>query len=293
MVESAVIGDSKRWARRLDGLVEQYRLKITELKDDDSDSSRILHLERELQNLEHLSAFALPLVETISRWPDQATWGDWLQRLKGLAPRVLMKPEPVLRVLADLRPMATVGPVSLTEVRDVLAERLLSLEVDPPTNRYGRVFVGGPHQTRGRVFRVVFAPGLAERLFPQKLREDPLLLDDLRGALKSDLPLQGDRAEIERLLLRLAVGAVTDRLYASFPRIETSEARARVPSFYALEIMRAVTGRVPDHQALERMAARESQASSRGRLPLMPQVRSITSSTIFRCFAGSCSVTVL
>ncbi len=79
--------------------------------------------------------------------------------------------------------------------------------------------------------------------------------------LESDLSLKGDRAELERLLLRLAVGAATDRLYASFPRIESSEARARVPSFYALEIMRAVTGRVPDHQTLERTAAHESRAS--------------------------------
>jgi CRISPR/Cas system-associated exonuclease Cas4 (RecB family) len=261
LVESAVIGGSQRWARRLNGLAEQYRLQIRELTEEEPDSSRIPHFERELQNLEHLRAFALPLVETISEWPDEATWGDWLQRLEGFAPRILRKPEHVLRVLADLRPMAAIGPVSLLEVRDVLAARLLSLEVEPPANRYGRVFVGSPHQARGRVFKVVFAPGLAERMFPQKLREDPLLLDDLRQDLKKDLSLKGDRAEVERLLLRLAIGAATDRLYASFPRIESSEARARVPSFYALEIMRAVTGRVPDHQTLELTAAQESRAS--------------------------------
>ena len=261
LVESAVIGGTERWVRRLDGLAEQYGLKIRELKDDEPDSPRIPRLEGEVQNLEHLRAFALPLIETISDWPAQATWGDWLECLEGFAPRILRKPEHVLRVLADLRPMAAVGPVSLAEVRDVLADRLLSLEVEPPPTRYGRVFVGSPHQARGRAFRIVFAPGLAERLFPQKLREDPLLLDDLRHELGSDLTVQGDRAEIERLLLRLTVGAATDRLYASFPRIETSEARARVPSFYALEIIRAVTGRVPDHQALELMAAQEAQAS--------------------------------
>ncbi|HEY0284024.1 MAG TPA: PD-(D/E)XK nuclease family protein, partial [Vicinamibacterales bacterium] len=239
--------------------------------EEDPESSRIPYFERELQNLEHLRAFALPLVETISEWPDEATWGDWLQRLEGFAPRILRKPEHVLRVLADLRPMAAIGPVSLLEVRDVFAGRLLSLEVEPPANRYGRVFVGSPHQARGRVFKVVFAPGLAERMFPQKLREDPLLLDDLREDLNKDLSLKGlpavalakvsDRAEVERLLLRLAIGAATDRVYASFPRIESSEARARVPSFYALEIMRAVTGRVPDHQTLELTAAQESRAS--------------------------------
>ena len=261
LVESAVIGGSQRWARRLDGLAEQYRLQISELEKEDPDSSRIPHFERELENLEHLRVFALPLIDTMAEWPDQATWGQWLERLEGFARRVLRKPDHVLRVLANLRPMGTVGPIALMEVRDVLADRLLSVEVEPPANRYGRVFVGSPHQARGRAFKVVFVAGLAERLFPQKLREDPLLLDDLRQELQSDLSRQEDRAELERLLLRLAVGAATDRLYASFPRIETSEARARVPSFYALEIMRAITGRVPDHQTLERMAAQESSAS--------------------------------
>ena len=261
LVESAVIGGRRRWARRLDGLAEQYRLLMCKLRDDDPDSPRLPHLEREIENLEHLRAFALPLIAQISDWPDQAAWGDWLQRLDSLAPRILRTPEHVLRVLADLRPMATVGPVSLAEVRDVLTDRLRSLEVEPPASRYGRVFVGSPNQVRGRAFTVVFAPGLAERLFPEKLREDPLLLDDLRHELASGLAVQDDRAALERLLLRLVVGAATDRLYTSFPRIETAEARARVPSFYALEIMRAVTGRVPDYQTLERTAARESQAS--------------------------------
>jgi CRISPR/Cas system-associated exonuclease Cas4 (RecB family) len=47
----------------------------------------------------------------------------------------------------------------------------------------------------------------------------------------------------------------------SFPRIETAEARQRVPSFYALEVMRAVTGRIPDHQTLETEAAEEAKAT--------------------------------
>jgi hypothetical protein len=166
----------------------------------------------------------------------------------------------------------------LAEVRDVLADRLMSLEVEPPANRYGRVFVGSPHQARGRSFRIVFVPGLAERLFPQKLREDPLLVDDLRKELNASvaqgfspvpgvvasspaLAVRDDRADLERLLLRFAVGAATERLYVSFPRIETAEARQRVPSFYALEVMRAVTGKIPDHQRLETQAAQEANAS--------------------------------
>src|SRR5215467_2683746 len=261
LVESAVIGGSDRWVRRLDGLAAEYDLKLRELTLEKADSPRISRLERERQNLAHLRAFALPLIEAMSAWPNEDNWGGWLQRLEVLAPQVLRRPEFVLRVLADLRPMAAVGPVSLAEVRDVLADRLAALEVEPPAHRYGRVFVCSRDQVRGRAFRVVFVPGLAERLFPQKLREDPLLLDDLRREIGGELTLQEDRAERERLLLRLAVGAATERLYVSFPRIETAEARPRVPSFYALEVMRAVTGRIPDHQRLELEASEETNAS--------------------------------
>jgi len=271
LVESAVIGGSERWARRLNGLAAEYELKIRELTSEQPDSPRIARLERERQNLAHLRGFALPLIEEMSAWPKQATWGDWIQRLEAFAPRVLRRPEFVLRVLADLRPMAAVGPVSLVEVRDVLADRLAALEVEPPAYRYGRVFVCSAEQVRGRVFRVAFVPGLAERLFPQKVREDPLLLDDLRREIGGELTLQEDRAEHERLLLRLAVGVATERLVVSFPRIETAEARARVPSFYALEVMRAVTGHIPDHQQLELEASEEANASLAWPAPQRPE----------------------
>src|SRR4029077_7031579 len=117
--------------------------------------------------------------------------------------------------------MSEIGPVSLEEARDVIADRLLSLEVDPPRHRYGRVFVGSPNQARGRTFRVVFVAGLAERMFPQKPHEDPMLLDEeMRVPRAAGLPVQEDRGRIERLLLRLVVGAPTDRLWLSYPRID-------------------------------------------------------------------------
>src|SRR5439155_835658 len=172
LVESAVIGGSERWARRLNGLAAEYELKIRELTSEQPDSPRIARLERERQNLAHLRAFALPLIEEMSAWPKQATWGDWIQRLEEFAPRVLRRPEFVLRVLADLRPMAAVGPVSLAEVRDVLADRLAALEVEPPAYRYGRVFVCSAEQVRGHVFRVAGAS--APRRRHRRLRARPL-----------------------------------------------------------------------------------------------------------------------
>jgi CRISPR/Cas system-associated exonuclease Cas4 (RecB family) len=166
-------------------------------------------------------------------------------------------------MLAELRPMASVGPVSLEEARDVLQDRLLTLEREAPGQRYGRVFVGTPHQLRGRAFRVVFVPGLAERAFPQRVREDPLMLDDVRRETGAELVLRADRTAAERLLLRLAIGAATDRLYLSYPRLgsEMGDIRPRVPSFYALDVMRAITGSIRDYRTLARDAAAEGDAS--------------------------------
>jgi RecB family exonuclease len=257
IVESAVIGGQpSRWRRRLAGLGEQYRKQISEEVREDPESPRAARLERDLRNLAHLATFALPIVETLASWPESGTWNEWLERFTELAPRVLRKPARVLRALAELRAMGAVGPVTLEEARDVLSDRLRSLDEQPPADRYGRVFVGSPHQARGRAFKVVFVPALAERLFPQKPREDPMLLDEeMRIPLSADLLLQEDRAKTERLLLRLAVGAATERLWLSYPRLDLSGARPRVPSFYVLDVMRAVTGRIPNHETLQRDAA--------------------------------------
>jgi RecB family exonuclease len=262
IVESAVIGgDPGRWHRRLDGLAQEYRLKIQEETREDPESPRAKRFEHDLRNLGHLRSFALPVIDLLAAWPAKALWGEWLDRFATLSPIVLRQPERVQRVIAELRPMSEIGPVTLDEAREVLAERLLTLELDSPSYRYGRVFVGGPREARGRAFRVVFVAGLAERMFPQKLHEDPMLLDEeMRAPLGAGLPVQEDRGRNERLMLRLAVGAATERLWLSYPRLELAESRPRVPSFYALDIMRAITGRVPNHEELQERAATEGGA---------------------------------
>jgi hypothetical protein len=267
IVESSVVGGrtrvegKTRWRRRLDGLAADYRYRIAELKKEEPESARIARFERDLRNLSHLRQFALPIVDALAEWPESASWGDWIEAFSALAVRALRKPTRVLRTLADLRPMAEVGPVTIEEARDVLHDRLVTLDWDPPARRYGCLFVGTAHQARGRSFRVVFVPGLAERVVPQRPREDPLLLDESRRALDSGLVGQDERGSAERLLLKIAIGAASDRLYLSYPRLDVSETRARVPSFYALDVVRAITGRVPDHRVLASEAAEEGGAS--------------------------------
>jgi ATP-dependent helicase/nuclease subunit B len=267
IVESAVVGgrsrqDGKaRWRRRLDGLAADYQYRIEELERDEPESPRIARFARDLRNLSHLRQFALPIIDVLAAWPDRATWGEWLGRFSALAVSTLGRPERVLRLLAELRPMADVGPVTIEEARDVLHDRLVALDWEPPARRYGRLFVGTPHQARGRSFRVVFVPGLAERVVPQRPREDPLLLDDCRAALDPVLVRQDQRGGAERLLLKIAIGAASERLYLSYPRLDVAETRARVPSFYALDVVRAMTGSVPDHRALAAEAAGEAGAN--------------------------------
>jgi CRISPR/Cas system-associated exonuclease Cas4 (RecB family) len=273
LVEAAVIGQGpERWRRRLDGKAREIGRQIAEVRRaDGGDDAQLRGLELKLEQLDYLRAFALPIVDELAGWPNEATWGGWLERFEALAPRVLRMPAHVLRVLADLRPMSDVGPVDLDEARRVLGERLLTVESAPPARRFGRVFVGTPQQARGRAFRVVFVPGLAERMFPQKPREDPLLLDPQRAAIDASLPTQRTRLGAERLLLQLAAGAASERLYVSYPRLELSESRARVPSFYALDVMRAATGRVPDYEALEERARQVGSASLAWPAPATPE----------------------
>jgi RecB family exonuclease len=255
LVESAVIGGKDRWSRRLAGLEAEYRARIARLREDEPDSPRAAGIERDLGNLQHLRRFALPVIERLTTLPQRGTWREWIAALETLAPMVLRRPERVLGVLAALRPLDAIGPVALAEVRAVLAGELSTLTERPPADRYGRVFVGTVEQARGRAFDVVFLPGLAERMFPRKPREDPMLLDVLRRELGAPLSTQDERGRRERLLLRLAVGTARRRLHLSYSRLEQAEARPRVPSFYALEIMRALTGRVPEPQQMEREAA--------------------------------------
>jgi len=219
-------------------------------------------VRRKLRNLRHLRAFALPVIEELAALPESTTWGEWIAVLEQLAPRVLRQPERVLAVLADLKPMGPVAAVPLAEVQNLLQHWLSNLQQQPPESRYGRVLVATPEQARGRSFDIVFIPGVAERMFPQKLREDPLLLDNLRRQLSSDLSVQSDRSHQERLLLHIAVGTASRRLYLSYPRLEVAEGRARVPSFYALDVARSITGHVPDYEVL----AREAELAGASRL---------------------------
>lgn len=253
LVDAAVIGGRDRWERRLKGLEREFELRLEELEDE----AQREHLENQLERLRNLSGFALPLISQLAGLPKQAVWGEWLEALAPLARAALRAPDGVLAVLAEFEPMGAVGPVTIEEVAQVLSERLRFLRPEPPSRRWGRVLVASIDEARGCEFRVVFLPGLAEGLFPQRALEDPLLLDEARRELSADLPLRAHRTAEEREKLHLAVAAASERFIASYPRMDAAEARARVPSFYALELPRALQGSLPKLKEFE-ASTRES-----------------------------------
>jgi CRISPR/Cas system-associated exonuclease Cas4 (RecB family) len=252
LVDASVIGGRDRWEHRLSGLAAELTLDLE--AESDPESPRAHAIVRNLGALESLRAYALPLLGALEAFPKTACWGEWLDALSALATRALRRPDRVLSVIAELAPMAPVGGVGLEEILLVLEGRLTEVAPPPPRARYGRVFVGPAEAARGLVFDVVFVPGLAEKLFPRRIGEDPILLDGVRERLEASLVTNDERIAHERLALRLAVGAAARQVVLSYPRLDLDQGRPRVPSFYALEAMRAAEGKLPGFDELAKRA---------------------------------------
>jgi ATP-dependent helicase/nuclease subunit B len=252
-------------------LGQSFDRELKLLRQTDSTSPRLETVEREVQALRELTEFALPLIDALADLPQRASWKVWLEELGRLASMALEDPTFVITAFTELDPMADVEDIAFDEVRHVLEPRLGTKTVEPSGHRYGEVFVGTPDLARGRSFAVVFVPGLAERLFPEAPREDPILLDADRRTISKTLWTQTDRGQYERLLLRLAVGAARERVHLSYPRVEVTAGRPRMPSFYGLDVRRATTGVLPDHDALERDAAAASGARLAWPAPALPE----------------------
>lgn len=260
IVDAAVVGGVDRWRRRLAGLARGWLQTEGTLEPDDP---RREHLRRDREQLQALRDFALPLIEQLDALPESATWGQWLPLLSELARRALGQPEAVVGALSELSPLSPVGPVGLREVRHVLERRLGEGLLGSAGWGEGQVFVGAVDDARGRSFERVFVPGLAERVFPQKVIEDPVLPDAVRRALGEELPVNESRVQLERLQLHLAVGASRGKLVLSYPSLDPERGRPRVPSFYGLEVLRAATGGVPDLDVLLKASSR-GEASRMG-----------------------------
>jgi ATP-dependent helicase/DNAse subunit B len=270
IVDAAVIGGYDRWVRRLEGLKKELLKRAGELGSENEPARN--RIEHDIGRLESLQEFALPIVRFLDELPPAATWNEWLDFLEELARIAIRQPEMVLSVLAELRPMGSIGPVTLDEVREALTERLTFLRTEPAERRYGKVLASTITEVSGITFKIVFLPGLGEDIFPKKSFEDPLLLDDARRRISKSLSTQDTRVERERMLLHMAASTARSRLWISYPRMDLGQGRARGPSFYALDVVRAINGEIPDLRKLQQRAVETSQSQVGWPAPRDPAV---------------------
>jgi ATP-dependent helicase/DNAse subunit B len=70
---------------------------------------------------------------------------------------------------------------------------------------------------------------------------------------KGHVPLKRYRFAEEKLLFTLALGAAREKLILSYPRLDPSTGRERIPSFFLLRVGEALCGEAMDYSRLERI----------------------------------------
>lgn len=133
------------------------------------------------------------------------------------------------------------GKVSWDAFLDAFEEKLRGATLDPEAECRGvRVF--DAMDARGESFRVLFVLGLQEGCFPRQVREDPLLPDGVRRALRdaAGYRIQPKLSgyDEERLLFHLLATAASERLYCVHQRSD-EDGKALVPSLYLRELCAA------------------------------------------------------
>lgn len=237
-----------------------------------NDAAELERLDATIAAHEELRQGLRPVLERLDAVPLGGPWGEMLARISALAEVALRRPLPVLALLGELHPLgSSSGDVPLDEVLSVLRPRLTWLERPPVRGAAAAsgVTITTPRGLLGRARRVVIVMGLAEGVFPAKLSDDPLLPQAQRARL--GLPGVAERVADERLGLRLAAGCASERCHFTYPRVDSQTGRARVPSVYALEVARAISGRLSSLDELVRASAPESGVQLTWPAPASPE----------------------
>ena len=256
LLQAQVGNHSAHWARQLDHLSSRWREELQLMAADDAEREA---RQKRVDALQSLKDFTLPLLAAIEALPERASFDRYREQLSALAALALNKPGEVQTLLAELSPLDH-AELGRRELVQLLSPHLHSLIVPSEGNGAGKLQVLPVEEARGRSFERVFVVGLAEKLMPPRLREDPLLPDDVRARVSPALARMPERVANERLALRIAVAAAREHLHLSFPRFDAEQGRPRVPSFYGLEILEAVDGRLPAWSELGERASHGAAA---------------------------------
>lgn len=248
---AAAVVQGDHWDTRLKHYADAKREKLSTTT---SDGHR-LRLTADMEAAERLRAFATELRaelhrgRTLTSWADLSSWAlDLLHSLIGEPEQLTTLPveeqyaatalEQAIRALGPLDALG--ARAGLTELRETLASQLEAAL--PRVGRFGEgVLVAPVSAAIGLDADVVFVLGLAEGVYPGRLREDPLLPERAREASNGQLLGYRERIDAAHRHL-LAAFSAGSQVIASFPRGDLRTKSRHLPSRWLLPTLRVLSG---------------------------------------------------
>jgi len=263
--EAGIVEGRKQWEDKLSSWVTQWQEKESLENPQRKDSLG--------QAAEDFRMFLKKFFADLDRFPAKGTWkkmsGASILFLQGYLAEGETR-EAISQTLRELEALDALGrEIDVWQFKEIFGEALKEKTIPRGAFQKGGILVSDLMPARGSSFRAVFIPGLVERAFPGPMRQDPLLLDherqEVNGALgeKGKLPLKRFRLPEEQLLFSLAAGSAREKLILSYPRLDSSSGRERLPSFFLLRVGEALQGESVDYSQLETLPAYQRVPLSR------------------------------
>ena len=231
---------------------------------------RLVHLRRELADLDDLAAFvegtatAVRAVESAATWAAKAEAATaLLHRLLGPGNRHAGWPEAEQaafeRVESALARLATLDELDPAPTAATFVHALTD-ELDVARGRVGRFGHGVVHgplaSAVGHDLDAVVVLGCAEGLLPALRRDDGVLPDAVRARSDGQLVVRADRlADQRRWFLTALAAAPADRRLLSFPRGDLRAGRTSLPSRWLLDSASALAGAPVRATTFDRLTA--------------------------------------
>lgn len=254
---AGVVGGLADWQTKL----ERHRNALSHDRDEAVVLARegwLQRLDRELADLDELSAFVAALADAVQQVDDSATWVDRSQATLALLHALVGRGHthsnwPELEQQAFDRVEVAIERVALLDDIDpnpslAVYQRALRAELEVArgrTGRFGDGVVYGPLSSAiGQDLDAVFILGCTEGLSPAARREDALLPDAARRLTRGDLVEHlGDLGEQHRLFLAALASAPADRRWLLLSRGDLRSNRQTRPSRWLLPSASVLAGR--------------------------------------------------
>jgi len=254
--KAGVVG-GEDWDTRLTRFADDERQRLADEQQREDPRPGVLdRLNTSITDAEALRSFAAELrqsfadADSLSTWTELSAWAlDLMQAAFGDGESLSHLPAEeqyaavaVRGALAGLAVLDELGsPAGLVALRDTLATQLE--DALPRVGRFGDgVLVAPVSAAIGLDADLVVVCGLAEAVFPGRLREDPLLPEHARTATGGQLVEHRERLDTQHRQLLAAFGAAPDVL-ATFPRGDLRTRGQHLPSRWLLPTLRTLSGR--------------------------------------------------